>query len=102
MQTIGPIDVDEIKLIVAKFPARDLGTAVVVSAQWFCEVAAGEDAGAAGRLTGPSIIEPNAVKRRVEGAVLGATYNIRCVATDSAGLKHVAAGLLSAVRLVSG
>lgn len=101
MEPIGPIDIAEEKLLVAPFTQRELGTAVLVSAVWTCEVVSGSDPDAATRLIGVPIIESPQSKHRIRGAGMppGATYNIRCVGTDSVGLKHVAAALLSAVRM---
>lgn len=95
---IGPIDIAEAKLLTADF-SREIGAATVQQATWTCEALSGSDPDAATRLQGSPILASPLVQHVVGGMLDGVRYSIRCVATDSNGLKHTAVCALSAVRL---
>lgn len=98
MQTVGPIDVSEIKLLTASFARELQAGATVASSAWSCEAVSGVDADAATRLMGSPINGADKAQHLVGGMLRGVTYNLRCRVTDSVGLVHVAATLLTAER----
>lgn len=99
LDSIGPIDIDERKLITFPF-ARALGTAAIAPPPVItCEVVSGVDADAATRLSGAPAVVGTSVQQWVAGCLRGVSYKLRCKVTDSAGGVHVSAVTLPAVRL---
>lgn len=96
--SIGPIDIAEAKLLTADF-SREIGAATVTQTAWSCEVLSGTDPDPSSCLLGSPVVASPLAQHVVGCMRDGVRYSIRCVATDSNGLKHTAVCTLTAVRL---
>ncbi|MBE7419846.1 MAG: hypothetical protein HS128_19240 [Ideonella sp.] len=93
---LPPKDPAELKLVRFVF-AADLEHGVTIAgAALAIAVTAGSDAGAAAVLDGAALVDNAAlaVLQRVALGLAGCDYEIRCLVTDSSGLKHLVAATL--------
>ena len=89
-------DPAEIKALVFLFDADIEPGTTILAANIGVTVVAGADPAVAGMLDGAALIDTNrvAVVQRVRLGVNACDYEIRCLVTDSAGLKHLVVATL--------
>lgn len=94
---IGPKDPQEVKTVIFDF-TNQLGANTISTATVAVEILKGTDAAAAAMVSGTLAISGPLVRQKVANGVLGASYKFTCVATDSAGEKHLVAAELDIAR----
>jgi hypothetical protein len=95
---IGPIESDEIKLAKFDFTDEVDASATLTSPTVVCTVHKGTDPTPANVLVGSPVVSGKEVHQKVQPGVVGVTYKLRTVVTDSSGLKHGMTGLLEVVQ----
>lgn len=95
---IGPKDPQEVKLVVFDF-TNQLGTHTVASATVTVEVARGTDQGVSAMASGTPQTTGAYVRQLVGGGVLGTSYQLHCLATDSSGQVHKITADLDVLRV---
>lgn len=94
-----PIDPEEIKVAEMDF-SPDLPAGVTLgSVVMSVAVLSGADPLPSNVILGVPLIVGGTVKTRLKGQVNGVVYEVRAVATDSAGNKHVMAKRLECARM---
>ena len=98
---IGPLDVEEIKVVRFEFVAELAPTATLSSAAVAVTLTYGTDAAPAGLLVGSPLIQGTDVLQQVTGVgrTVGATYHLRARVVDDSGNTHVVAADLPVKRL---
>jgi len=94
--TVGPKDPSEVKVITFDFVEQLSGLTGVtlVTASISVAVVDGEDPLPGNVLIGPYLIDGIKVRQGLTGGLDGVTYAIRCLGTDSNGLKHEVVGVM--------
>lgn len=95
---IGPKDPDEIKTVIFDF-TNQLGTASISSAPVTVDVVRGADATPDNLKSGSPVISGALVRQLITGGLLGVSYAIHCIATDSSGQKHKVTAELDIARV---
>lgn len=94
-----PIDPEEIKVAELDF-SPDLPSGVTLgSVVMSVEVLSGSDATPSSVVVGVPLVVGNIVRTRLRGKVNGVVYEVRAVATDSDGGKHVISKRLECARM---
>lgn len=94
---VGPKDPQEIKTIIFDF-TNQLGTHTLASATLVVGVSKGTDPSPSAMLSGSPTVSGAYVRQRVVDGVLGVSYKLTCVGTDSAGEKHLVSAELDVTR----
>lgn len=94
-----PIDPEEIKVAELDFSPDLPDGATLSSVVMSAGVLSGQDPSPSTVLLGVPLIVGNTVKTRVKGQINGVVYEVRAVATDSAGNKHVMSQRLVCARM---
>ena len=98
MNTLGPIDPEETKLLTFNF-TRELEGASIAAVSLTCSAIGGTDAAAQSRLAGLPVLTQSTCTQRLSGCLAGVVYKVRAKAVDTAGLEHVLPAVLACVRL---
>ena len=88
VNVLQPKDPGEIKIVRFQF-GGDVGESSISTVDVQAFVVEGEDPSPSSFLSGVPAISGTDVLQRVTGGLDGCDYNLRCFATDSAGLKHL-------------
>lgn len=100
-EKIGPLDLEEIKVVRFEFAKELPAEGVLQSAAVAVTVIYGTDATPAGLCVGLPVVQGSDVLQRVTGAgrTANAIYHLRCRAVDDDGQAHVVAADLTVKRL---
>jgi len=97
MQTIGPLEVGEIKEVRFDFSTEAASATTLSAPTVTCVVLDGVDASPSAILSGSPTVSGKDVVQRIQPGVVGCTYKLHAFATDSSGLRHHIAAKMSVV-----
>ena len=97
MSTVGPIEVGEIKRVKFDFSTEAAAGVTLSLPDVDCVIWEGADATPASVLVGLPSVSGMFVEQVVQPGVVGCTYKLSAVATDSSGLRHKMSTLLKVV-----
>jgi len=97
MQTIGPLEVGEIKDVRFDFSTEAASSTTLSAPTVTCAVLDGTDASPSAVLSGSPTVSGKEVVQRIQPGVVGCTYKLNAFVSDSSGLRHHIAAKVSVV-----
>lgn len=99
MVELGPIEVGEVKAVRFNFSGEAAGTATLLTPVVTCTVIKGTDPNPDNVLVSTPTIDGMFVVQLIQAGVVGCTYRIRALVSDTSGLRH---GITEQVRVTNG
>jgi len=97
MQTVGPLELGEIKDVRFDFSSEAASSTTLSSPSVTCVVLEGVDATPSAVLSGSPSVSGKEVVQRIQPGVAGCTYKLNAFVSDSSGLRHHIAAKVSVV-----
>lgn len=98
MSTVGPIEIGEIKAVKFDFSSEAAAGVTLSLPDVDCDVWKGVDATPGSVLVGLPAVSGLFVVQMVQPGVVGCTYKLTALVTDSSGLRHKMSTLLEVVQ----